>query len=681
MQINTNIQFTKDEQEVISIVKNVIEKYTPTTQAFLVGGFIRDKLLGIPSNDIDIMTTISGADFAHLVTKYLNINDPHIIKENPDKSKFLETATANIPLSSGEIQEIDFAQARSEIYHKDSRIPEIKPATPQEDAYRRDLTINTLTYDVLKGELIDFTGKGLKDLITGTIRTPEDPLKTFKDDPLRIFRTIRFASKYNSNIDEETYKAMLDPSLRDDIKQKISKERIGVEITKMLKNPNPEQALKLLKDTGLWQDIVTEALKGSKYENKMEQLDMEQNNPWHNLTLWGHTMQVVKNVLEKYPEAEPEKRTTMILAALMHDMGKLYKDIQAESVSHPGNTSYHGHEKESKEIVEHILRYLKMEPFINQVSGIARQHMRLHPFTEGEKANLKTLRKFIRKMGEQSLNWLDILNISIADAQSKDIEINPLITEKYQALEDQLQEALSSLQPIQDKNSIAPILNGNEIMQTLNIKPGKWMSDITEFVKELRDENPNITKEEATERLKAEYGHLSENQINPDPNPNPNPENITTAGNNENKTSSTCPMHLFKQRQKEIYKLRKEKKYYEVLTLLNELKKNYGKDENIIRLIAINILPLLIRDEKFRDNNLIQHIFTKAKSNFFDPVLCSFVVGILILLKTSTHDEIVMEIGGRMTKMAPGLLRMVLEMLPKEIANKDLKMQLIKNLK
>lgn len=679
MQINTNIQFTKDEQEVISIIKNVIEKYTPTTQAFLVGGFIRDKLLGIPSNDIDIMTTISGADFAHLVTKYLNINDPHIIKENPDKSKFLETATANIPLSSGEIQEIDFAQARSEIYHKDSRIPEIKPATPQEDAYRRDLTINTLTYDVLKGELIDFTGKGLKDLITGTIRTPEDPLKTFKDDPLRIFRTIRFASKYNSNIDEETYKAMLDPSLRDDIKQKISKERIGVEITKMLKNPNPEQALKLLKDTGLWQDIVTEALKGSKYENKMEQLDMEQNNPWHNLTLWGHTMQVVKNVLEKYPEAEPEKRTTMILAALMHDMGKLYKDIQAESVSHPGNTSYHGHEKESKEIVEHILRYLKMEPFINQVSGIARQHMRLHPFTEGEKANLKTLRKFIRKMGEQSLNWLDILNISIADAQSKDIEINPLITEKYQALEDQLQEALSSLQPIQDKNSIAPILNGNEIMQTLNIKPGKWMSDITEFVKELRDENPNITKEEATERLKAEYGHLSKNQINPDH--NPNPENITTAGNNENKTSSTCPMHLFKQRQKEIYKLRKEKKYYEVLTLLNELKKNYGKDENIIRLIAINILPLLIRDEKFRDNNLIQHIFTKAKSNFFDPVLCSFVVGILILLKTSTHDEIVMEIGGRMTKMAPGLLRMVLEMLPKEIANKDLKMQLIKNLK
>ena len=673
MKINTNIQFTKDEQEVISIIKNVIEKYTPTTQAFLVGGFVRDKLLGIPSNDIDIMTTISGADFAHLVTKYLNIDDPHVIKENPDKSKFLETATANIPLSSGEIQEIDFAQARSEVYHENSRIPEIKPATPQEDAYRRDLTINTLTYDVLKGELVDFTGKGLKDLITGTIRTPEDPLKTFKDDPLRIFRTIRFASKYNSNIDEETYKAMLDPSLREDIKQKISKERIGVEITKMLKNPNPENALKLLKDTGLWQDIVTEALKGTKYENKMEQLDMEQNNPWHNLTIWGHTMQVVKNVLEKYPEAEPEKRTTMILAALMHDMGKLYKDIQAESVSHPGNTSYHGHEKESKEIVEHILRYLKMEPFINQVSGIARQHMRLHPFAEGEKTNLKTLRKFIRKMGEQSLNWLDILNISIADAQSKDIEINPLITEKYQALENQLQEALSSLQPIQDKNSITPILNGNEIMQILNIKPGKWMSDITEFVKELRDENPNITKEEATIRLKTEYGHLSEDQINP--------ENITTAGNNKNKTSSTCPMHLFKQRQKEICTLKKEKKYYEILTILNELKKNYGKDENVIRLIAINILPLLIRDEKFRDNNLIQHIFTKAKSNFFDPVLCSFVVGILILLKTSTHDEIVLEIGERMTKMAPGLLRMVLEMLPKEIANKHLKMQLIKGLK
>jgi tRNA nucleotidyltransferase (CCA-adding enzyme) len=508
MQIDLNIQksFTQDEKELFSILKEVVNKYTPSTKIYLVGGFVRDALMGKKSNDIDVMlSNISGEDFAKLITKHLRIESAHIIQSNPSKSKFITTAKSYIPLSSGTIKEVDFAQARSEVYKENSRIPDIKPATPELDAYRRDLTINSIFYDIINNQIIDFTGKGIKDLITNTIRTPIDPLKTFSDDPLRIWRVVRFSAKYNGNIDPETFEAMKNPQLRDEIKRKVSKERIGAEIEKTLKGGNPEIAIQLLYDTGLMQDIVDEALKGTKYEGKMAQLNMPQNNMHHKLNLWEHTMQVIKNVLDKYPDTEPEKRITIILAALMHDLGKLFIDIQGESKSHPGNKSYHGHEDESKQIAEHILRYLKIEPYIDQTSKIIEHHMRLHQFTEQGQGGSRALRKFLRIMGEQSLNWIDILNLSISDALAKDVTIDPQTVQQYQELENKLQEALLSLKPLQEKNTIKPILNGNEIMQTLNIKPGQHMKEITEFVKELADENPSITKEEAKQKLLEKF--------------------------------------------------------------------------------------------------------------------------------------------------------------------------------
>ena len=667
MQVDTNIQFTSEERQLFSIIKDVIEKYTPSTKAFLVGGIVRDKLLKVTSNDIDIMlSNISGADFAKLLTQHLNLKDPHIIKENPEKSKFITTATANIPIGDS-VYEVDFAQARSEIYHEDSRIPEIKPATPQEDAYRRDLTINSLFYDILKDNLVDFTGKGIKDLITGTMRTPEDPLKTFKDDPLRIFRVIRFASKYNGKIDPETYQAMTDPSLRNEIKQKVSKERIGTEITKMLKNPNPEQAIELLKNTGLWQDIITEALMGTKYEGKMAGLEMEQNNPHHLLDTWGHTMQVVKNVLDRYPEADPEKRATMILAALMHDVGKLYHEIQVPSKSYDGRTSYIGHEKESREIAEHILKYLKMEPFIQQVGGMARYHMRPHIFTEQGVGGIRAMRKFIRLMGEKSLNWLDILNLAIADAYSKGVEIDPETIQKYQDLETKLQEALESMGPIQE-NIIPPVLNGNEVMQILNIKGGPHMSEIMEFVRELKDENPNITKDEAAERLRQQYGEM-------------NKEAQSKKEKEPKEPACVCPDHLFQQRKKELEELKAEKKHYEITTILNDLKKEYGNDPKVLRTVASYMFTLLLDSEKYRNNDILKYVFNKSEKEFFDYNVCPFTVGMLLLIDTNTEDKTIETMANRMIKMNPKLMKSVIERLPENIERPKLRKKLQRQLK
>ena len=489
---NNRENLSQDEQDIFSILREVVKAKAPSTTLRAAGGWVRDKLLGIPSDDIDIMVdNMSGADFARFVAEHLNLKDPHVIKANPEKSKHIQTAKAFIPLPSGNTQEVDFARARSEVYHGDSRIPETKPATPEEDALRRDLTINALFFNINSEELEDLTGHGLEDLQNNVMRTPEDPLKTFRDDPLRIFRAIRFASKYGGEIDIATYQAMQDPSLREEIKRKISKERIGVEIVKMLKGPHPKQALEYLEQTGLFQDILTEALVGTDFEGQMEPLQMEQNNPHHELTLWGHTLTVVGHILDKYAEADPEKRLVMTLAALTHDLGKLYRKLHQPSKSHPWRTSYIGHEKASRNIVEHILRYLKLEPYIKEVSGLARYHMQLHTLDRASSA-MNALRKFIRRMGERSLDWIDVFNLSVADAYSKGVEVDPDVVSQYQAFEERLREALHSMRPLEDK-TVPAILNGNDIMEALSIRPGPWMSEVTEFVKELQDDNSQFS--------------------------------------------------------------------------------------------------------------------------------------------------------------------------------------------
>jgi len=353
--MRVQIQPTKDEQELFELLRNTVKKVAPGTSLRVAGGWVRDNLLGKKSNDIDFMVdNMSGEQIARLITNELGLSGPHVVQANPDASKHLETAGAEIPISNGKVFDLDFAIARQEIYHDDSRIPEIKPATPEEDAFRRDLTINSMFYNIMTGELEDFTGRGMEDLKSRTIKTPEDPLKTFKDDPLRIFRTIRFASRYNGNIDPETLSAMNNPELHSEIREKVSKERIQEELFKTMKGPNPLMAINLLKETGIFRDIIEDAVKGSKFEGKIAPLDMEQNNPHHELTVWGHTLKVVENLLMYYPDTDPEKRAIMILTAVMHDLGKLYYDIHVDKGD---QTSYYGHADASGEIAEMIMRY------------------------------------------------------------------------------------------------------------------------------------------------------------------------------------------------------------------------------------------------------------------------------------------------------------------------------------
>lgn len=215
----------------------------PPPELRFTGGWVRDKLLGSSSHDIDIsISSMTGKEFtdsmkyAFSSTSEESEYGPDIIGHlanipaNPEKSKHLETVTTKL-LGF----DVDLVNLRKETYCEDSRNPTIQHGTPEEDAFRRDSTVNALFYNLQTGEVEDFTGRGLNDLEAGLIKTPLDPYQTFKDDPLRILRSIRFASRLGFKIDSRDEQAMSDKENQEALRLKISRERFGVEITKMLR--------------------------------------------------------------------------------------------------------------------------------------------------------------------------------------------------------------------------------------------------------------------------------------------------------------------------------------------------------------------------------------------------------------------------------------------------------------
>ena len=211
-------------------------------QLRFTGGWVRDKLLGVPSQDIDIgIDNMTGYNFGTRLHEYLEMPDAqekHLsgdlgslatIKANPEKSKHLETVTTKL-LGL----DIDLVNLRKETYAADSRNPQMEFGTPEDDALRRDATVNALFYNLDQSEVEDFTGRGLEDMQRRVIKTPLAPYQTFKDDPLRVLRAIRFASRLEYEIAEEDEQAMGRSDIQEALKLKISRERVGVELGKML---------------------------------------------------------------------------------------------------------------------------------------------------------------------------------------------------------------------------------------------------------------------------------------------------------------------------------------------------------------------------------------------------------------------------------------------------------------
>ena len=228
----------------VSAFIGTLDKYrNKKPELRFTGGWVRDKLLGSTSVDIDIgIDTMTGFDFGTLMEEYLAqpesearydhkvLGSLNKIEANPEKSKHLQTVTTRI-LGF----DIDLVNLRKETYVDNSRIPLMGLGTPEEDALRRDATVNALFYNLSSSKVEDLTGRGLADMERKVIKTPLPPLQTFKDDPLRVLRAIRFASRLGYDIAAEDKLAMSNQEIKKALRLKISRERVGVEINKMLK--------------------------------------------------------------------------------------------------------------------------------------------------------------------------------------------------------------------------------------------------------------------------------------------------------------------------------------------------------------------------------------------------------------------------------------------------------------
>lgn len=228
-------------------VSQYIEKINAPPKSLILrwaGGWVRDKLLGIETHDIDVaINTMTGYHFASHMRDYCStpeamikhsilpddIGSLHNIARNPDKSKHLETAMAKVFGI-----DVDFVNLRKETYADDSRNPQAEFGTAEEDALRRDATINALFFNLHTLQVEDFTG-GMTDMSCKLIRTPLEPLQTFTDDPLRVLRLVRFASRLCFSIDPAAEKAMSQEKVLAALNIKISRERVGIEVEKMLR--------------------------------------------------------------------------------------------------------------------------------------------------------------------------------------------------------------------------------------------------------------------------------------------------------------------------------------------------------------------------------------------------------------------------------------------------------------
>ncbi|GBG29898.1 CCA tRNA nucleotidyltransferase, mitochondrial [Hondaea fermentalgiana] len=247
-----DLQLTPAEADLFATIKEVVKRFELTTQVRVAGGWVRDKLLGRSSHDIDLaLDDMTGLAFAEKVNAYLEekgheVHRIGLIQANPDQSKHLETASVNILGQS-----IDLVNLRAEEYVQESRIPSMTFGTAREDAERRDFTINALFYNINEDIVEDLTKRGLHDLECGIIRTPLPADTTFHDDPLRMLRAIRFGSRYDFSLDDAIVVALRDQTNVRALQDKVSRERIGIELRTMLESSRPVNALQLLCTHGL----------------------------------------------------------------------------------------------------------------------------------------------------------------------------------------------------------------------------------------------------------------------------------------------------------------------------------------------------------------------------------------------------------------------------------------------
>jgi poly(A) polymerase len=420
------------EDEVIKIVGKVADRNK--TKVYVVGGYVRDKLLGEDVKDIDFTVLGEGVEFAELVAKEIG---------NINLVIFEKFGTAMLPLAD---RKIEFVSAREESYEPTSRKPKVKKSTVDADLARRDFTINTIAASVNKkdfGEIIDLFD-GEKDLKNKIIRTPLEPEKTFEDDPLRILRAIRFASKLEFQIQESTLEAMV--KMRERLKI-ISQERITDEFLKILTSSKPSIGLQLLQQTGV-SEIIFPELK--------EMSGVDQRKDYHHKDVFLHTMKVVDSISE-YTED-----VWLRFAALVHDIAK-----PRTKAFKPGiGWTFHGHEEFGARMMKNIFRRMRLPmDKLPYVEKLVRLHLRPMVLVSEEVTD-SAIRRLLFETGELID---DLMMLCRADITSQ----NPQKVARYMKNYEVVMEKMKEVEEKDRLRNWQPPLRGDEIMSICGLSPGR----------------------------------------------------------------------------------------------------------------------------------------------------------------------------------------------------------------
>ncbi|MEO8445865.1 MAG: CCA tRNA nucleotidyltransferase [bacterium] len=426
-------------------------------EAYIVGGYVRDLILGIEDSDVDIMVVGDGIEFAKIVAKEFG--------KVPDAQyKNFETALVNI-----DELKLEFASARKESYDRNSRKPKVEPADLAKDLSRRDFTINTLAIGLnerVKGELIDLFN-GYDDIKSKIIRTPLEPEKTFDDDPLRIMRAIRFASKLNFKIDDKTFEGIKKMKARLKEDGVVSQERITNEFLQILMSEKPSIGLELLFNSGVMDLIFPEI-------SQLEGVDQRQD--YHHKNVFYHTLKVVDNISEKTNDV------WLRFAALVHDIAK---PRTKKFVDGTGWT-FHGHEELGARMMKKIFLRMKLPlTKLGYTEKLVRMHLRPIPLAKAEVTD-SAIRRLAAEAGEE---LVDLLTLCRADITSKNPEKVSKFMSNYEVVEKKILE-------VQEKDNLrnfqSPV-RGDEIMSICGLTPCREVGIIKKKIEEaiLEGEIPN----------------------------------------------------------------------------------------------------------------------------------------------------------------------------------------------